>query len=189
MVEVTDRAVWRRWLEENHATAGGAWLVTWRRSSGRPSLGYEAAIEEALCFGWVDGQAGTVDEQRSKLYFAPRRSRSPWVRSNKERISRLIAAGRMAPAGMAVVERARADGSWSIFDAADRLEVPHDLAAALDARPPARASWEAYPPGIRRQVLQSIALARRPDTRRRRIDQAAEQAQRNDRPGRQITGQ
>lgn len=92
-VQPGDRATWRRWLEANHATSAGVWLVDWRRSSGRQPLGYEDAIEEALCFGWVDSQAAPLDDERSKLYFAPRRPRSAWARTNKERIERLPARG------------------------------------------------------------------------------------------------
>ena len=108
-----DREAWRHWLEANHASATGAWLVNWRRASGREAIDYVAAVEEALCFGWVDGQAAPIDDLRSKQYFAPRKAGSPWAKSNRERVQRLSAEGRMAPAGMAVVERAKADGSWS----------------------------------------------------------------------------
>src|SRR6188508_3132137 len=89
LVEVDDRETWRGGLEANHATSTGAWLVTWRRASGREPIDYEAAVEEALCFGWVDGQAGPLDELRSKLYFAPRKPGGPWAKSNRERIERL----------------------------------------------------------------------------------------------------
>jgi uncharacterized protein YdeI (YjbR/CyaY-like superfamily) len=185
MVEAHDRSTWRRWLEANHSTSSGAWLVTWRSSSGRRGLDYAAAVEEALCFGWVDGQAGTVDDSRSKLYFAPRRPGSPWARSNKDRVERLERDGLMMSAGRAVIERAMADGSWSILDAADRLEVPPDLAAALDARPPARRHWDGFPPGARKALLSWIALAKRGDTRASRIDRTAAAAQRNERANEQ----
>ena len=122
-VEPNGREAWRVWLERNHATATRVWLV-WRRSTARRGLDYNAAIEEALSFGWVDGQAAAFDEQRSKLYFAPRRARSPWSKLNKERFQRMLLAGRVAPAGIAAVERARSDGSWSILDSVERLEVP-----------------------------------------------------------------
>jgi uncharacterized protein YdeI (YjbR/CyaY-like superfamily) len=172
-VEPGDRAGWRRWLEGNHATAAGVWLVSPRRSSERGNLDYNAAIEEALCFGWIDGQAAGVDDRRLKQYFAPRRPRSSWSRPNKERFERMVLAGRMAPAGLAAAERARSDGSWSVFDTVDRLDVPPDLAAALDASPPARDNWNALPPSARRAHLARIALARRDETRAKRIDETA----------------
>jgi uncharacterized protein YdeI (YjbR/CyaY-like superfamily) len=180
-VHVDGRKAWRRWLEANHATAAGVWLVSWRSSTGRRRIDYEAAIEEALCFGWIDGQAATVDAQRSKQYFAPRRPRSPWVSRNRERIARMLQSGRVAPAGIAAVERAKADGSWTMLESAERLEVPADLAAALDARPPARDHWDAFPPSVRRGLLAWISLARRDATRARRVEEIAAAAQRNER--------
>jgi uncharacterized protein YdeI (YjbR/CyaY-like superfamily) len=105
-VELNDRDAWRRWLERNHATATGVWLVRVRRSTGRQGLDYNATVEEALCFGWIDGQAAGVDEERSKQYFAPRRTRSRWSELNQERFHRLLLAGQVAPAGIAAFERA-----------------------------------------------------------------------------------
>lgn len=183
LIEIADRAAWRRWLEENHARSTGVWLVTGRSSSSLPRIDYEDSIIEALRFGWIDGQAGTVDAERGKLYFAPRRPGSPWARSNRERVERLIAAGRMTPAGMASVDRAKADGSWSALDSAERLELPPDLDAALAGDNIARANWDAYPDGVKRHYLASIALAKRPDTRTRRIRRAVDAARRNERPG------
>lgn len=184
LVQPAGRQAWRDWLDENHETSDGAWLVTGRPNSGVPQIDYEAAIQEALCFGWIDGQAGSVDEQRSKLYFSPRRAGSPWSRYNKRRIEKVTAAGLMRPAGLAVIERAKEDGSWSIFDSVDRLELPAELEAALDSRPNARANWDAWPDGAKRFVLSSIALAKRPETRVRRAQNAADAASRNERPDR-----
>jgi uncharacterized protein YdeI (YjbR/CyaY-like superfamily) len=181
-IQFDDRAAWRAWLEANHATARGIWLVTWRPRSGRVGLGYEAAVEEALCFGWVDSTAGTVDEKRGKLYFAPRKSWSPWAASNKVRVERLIRDGTMAPAGLAVIDRAKADGSWTVFDSVERLEVPDDLEQALGADPAAAANFAAFPPSVRKQFLASVALARRPATRATRIHKVVDSAGRNERP-------
>ncbi|OGO53953.1 MAG: hypothetical protein A2V85_00135 [Chloroflexi bacterium RBG_16_72_14] len=180
-VHADDRATWRAWLEANHATASGAWLVTWRPRSGRQGLDYEAAIEEALCVGWVDSTGGRVDDERGKLYFAPRKPRSVWAATNKARVERLIAEGRMAPAGLAAIERAKANGSWEILDSVERMEVPDDLAAALDAHPPATANFAAFPPSARKMLLGWLVQARRPDTRARRIEEIAEAAARNQR--------
>jgi len=180
-VEADDRATWRAWLEANHATSTGAWLVTWRTRSGRVGLDYEAAIEEALCFGWVDSTGGRVDDERGKLYFAPRKPRSVWAATNKARVERLIAAGRMAPAGLAAIERARANGSWEVLDSVERLEVPDDLAVALAASPPAAANFAAFPPSARKQLLGWVTFAMRPETRAARIRQIAEAAARNER--------
>jgi uncharacterized protein YdeI (YjbR/CyaY-like superfamily) len=184
LVEVQDRATWRAWLAAHHATASGAWMVTWRRGSGHPALDYEDAVEEALCFGWVDSTGGRVDDQRSKLYFAPRKPRSMWAASNKARVERLIASGLMTPAGLAAIEAARANGSWTVLDSVERLEVPDDLAAALDAQPNAANSFAAFPPSARKQLLAQVALARRPETRAARIARIASDAARSERrPG------
>lgn len=180
-VHADDRATWRAWLEAHHETAGGAWLVTWRPGAGRAGLEYEAAVEEALCFGWVDSQGGRLDDERTKLYFAPRKPRSGWAATNKARVARLIAEGRMAPAGLAAIERAKANGSWEVLDAAERLEVPADLAQALDAHPPAAANFAAFPPSARKMHLAWVATAQRPETRAARIAQIAESAARNER--------
>jgi uncharacterized protein YdeI (YjbR/CyaY-like superfamily) len=177
-----DRATWRAWLEANHATSAGIWLVTWRSRARRQGLPYEVAVEEALCFGWVDGTAGTIDEERGKQYFAPRKPTSGWAATNKARVERLIAEGRMAPAGMAAIERAKANGSWELLDSVERLEVPPDLAAALGGQPPAAANFAAFPPSVRKQLLTSLVMARRPETRAERVRRIAAAAARNERP-------
>ena len=180
-VQADDGATWRAWLEANHATARGVWLVTWRQRSGRVGLDYETAVEEALCFGWVDSTAGHVDEERGKLYFAPRKPRSVWAASNKARVERLIHEGRMAPPGLEAIERAKANVSWGILDTAERLEVPDDLAAALDDHPPASVNFAAFSPSARKMLLGWIAVARRPETRVIRITKVAKAAARNER--------
>jgi uncharacterized protein YdeI (YjbR/CyaY-like superfamily) len=181
-IHADDAQSWREWLAEHHATSRGVWLVTWRARSGRsPRLAYEDAIQEALCFGWVDSTGGTVDAERGKLYFAPRRPGSVWARSNRERVERLIAQGRMAPAGLAAIERARADGSWSILMSAERLEVPEDLSAALAADPAARQAFTSFPPSTRQTLLSWVATAKRPATRASRIARIVAAAARGDR--------
>lgn len=180
-VQADDRATWHAWLDANHATAPGAWLVTWLPRSGRVGLDYEAAVEEALCYGWVDSTGGRVDDGRGKLYFAPRKQLSPWAGTNKARVERLIRDGRMAPAGLEAIERAKANGSWEVLDSVERLEVPADLAAALEATPGAAPNFAAFPPSARKMHLAWVALARRPETRVSRIAAIAEAAARNER--------
>jgi uncharacterized protein YdeI (YjbR/CyaY-like superfamily) len=181
-VFVEDRATWRAWLEVNHATSSGVWLVTWRSRSSRTAIPYEAAVEEALCFGWIDGTGGTIDAERGKQYYAPRKPNSGWAATNKARVERLIADGRMAPAGLAAIERAKANGSWELLDSVERLEVPDDLAAALAARPSAAANFAAFPPSVRKQALTSLVMAKRPETRANRVRRIADLAARNERP-------
>ena len=145
------------------------------------SLDYEAAVEEALCFGWVDSTGGQFDDERGKLYFAQRKPLSAWAATNKARVERLIGSGQMAPAGLAAIERAKANGSWTILDGAERLAVPDDLAAALKSRSPAGVNFAAFPPSVRKMLLTWIAVARRPETRAARITKIAEAAARNER--------
>ncbi len=153
MVGPFDRAGWRAWLIANHASSSGVHLVSWRRPSGRTSVAYEAAVEEALCVGWIDSVAGRLDDDRALQWFSPRRPDSGWARSNKERVERLTAAGLMLPAGLAAIEEAKRNGTWTMLDDVENLVVPDDLAAALDAAPPARDHWD---------CLQSIAPAGHP---------------------------
>jgi uncharacterized protein YdeI (YjbR/CyaY-like superfamily) len=178
-VETADRATWRGWLEANHATAKGVWLVSWRRGHGTP-IDYGEAVEEALCFGWVDSRGEVLDERRSRLYFAPRKPSSGWSASNKERVDRLIRAGRMAPAGLAAIDRAKANGTWTVLDSVEQGIVPDDLATALAGRPPAAERFAGFTPSVRKQILAWIATAKRPETRAARIRETAERAQRGE---------
>lgn len=176
------REDWRAWLAEHHASSDGVWFVSWKQATGRPAVGYEAAVEEALCFGWIDSLARTLDEERSMLLFTPRKRGSGWSRSNKDRVARLEAAGLIEPAGADVIEAARADGSWSALDDAENLVVPEDLAAAFAARPGVAEHWDAFPRSVKRGILQWIADAKRPETRARRIEETAAEAAEGRRP-------
>jgi uncharacterized protein YdeI (YjbR/CyaY-like superfamily) len=167
------REQWRAWLADHHDTERGAWLVSWKRATGRPSLPYEAVIEEALCFGWIDSTARTLDAERSMMLMTHRKPTSTWARTNKDRVERLLAAGLMQPAGIAAVETAKANGSWTVLDSVEALEVPDDLAAALDAEPGARGAYEGFSPSNRKMILWWVKSAKRPETRQRRIAGAA----------------
>ncbi len=152
---------WADWLAAHHARTTGVWLVTWRPRSGRPSLGYEAAVVEALRYGWIDSTGAGIDDHRSELWFAPRKRGSGWARTNKRRIDRLIADGRMEPAGQRVIDAAKADGSWTLLDDVEDLMVPDDLDAAFRAYAGSRANWDAFPPSARRAHLAWIVQAKR----------------------------
>ncbi|HYI33422.1 MAG TPA: YdeI/OmpD-associated family protein [Glaciibacter sp.] len=165
---------WRNWLHANHDTSSGAWLVFWRPATGRPRVGYDDAVLEALCVGWIDGLHRPLDAERTMQWFVPRSPRSSWSRVNKERVARLEREGRLLPAGARVIEAAKASGTWSVLDEADEMVLPPDLAEALDARPPAREHWESFPASVKRGLLSHVALAKRPETRERRIAQVAE---------------
>ncbi len=172
-VHPLDRAAWRAWLVANLETSTGAYLVTWRRTTGKPAVTYEEAIEEALCVGWVDSTARKLDDERSMLWFTSRRPRSAWSRPNKKRVERLLAVGLMLPAGLAAIEESKRRGTWSLLDEVEDLVVPDDLALAFAASPPARANWDAFSRSARRGILEWIVQARRPETRARRIEETA----------------
>ena len=172
-------ADWHAWLAANHTRAEGVWLITYKKAAGKPTLSYEESVEEALCFGWIDSIARKLDEERSMLYFAPRKADSGWSRPNKTRIERLMADGRMAPAGLAKIEAAKADGSWTLLDAVENLEVPDDLAAEFARYPDARANFDAFPRSARRGILEWIVQAKRPETRAKRVAETARLAQEN----------
>jgi uncharacterized protein YdeI (YjbR/CyaY-like superfamily) len=155
--------------------------VTWRKASGRPAPAYEELVVEALRFGWIDSVGRKVDDDRTSLRFSPRKARSGWSAPNKARIARLEAEGRLEPSGRAVVDAAKADGSWSLLDAVEALEVPADLAEAFDALPGSREQWEAFPRSAKRAILEWIVMAKRPATRARRVDETARSAARGER--------
>ncbi|MHB0876617.1 MAG: YdeI/OmpD-associated family protein [Anaerolineae bacterium] len=178
-IHPADRAEWRRWLEENHRRGEGVWLISYKKASGKPRLAYEDAIEEALRFGWIDGKAKAIDEERTMLWYSPRKPRSAWSRSNKERVARLTAAGLMTEAGLAKVEAAKRDGSWSRFDGAEALEVPADLAEALDANERARRNFDAMSASVKRIFLGWIMMAKRPETRAARVQRTVRAAAEN----------
>jgi uncharacterized protein YdeI (YjbR/CyaY-like superfamily) len=179
MVGPFDRAAWRDWLIANHDRSKGVYLVSWRRPTGRESVPYEEAVEEALCVGWVDSTGRGIDAQQSIQWFAPRRPRSAWARSNKERVERLIAAGLMLPAGQAAIDEAKRNGMWTLLDDVENLVVPDDLARALRAAPDAQANWDAFSRSARRAMLEWVVQARRPETRAERIARIADGAGRN----------
>jgi uncharacterized protein YdeI (YjbR/CyaY-like superfamily) len=180
-VLVTSRAQWRAWLAEHSATSPGIWLVTWKKGSGEPHVDYDAVVEEALAFGWVDSRPRSLDERRSQLLLTPRTRGSNWSRRNKERVQRLTAAGLMTDAGLAAVRAAQADGSWTALDGVEELAEPADLAARLDAVAEARRSWDAFPRSTRRAILEWLLAARTRGTRDRRLTEVVERAARGER--------
>ncbi|GAB4441336.1 MAG: YdeI/OmpD-associated family protein [Chloroflexi bacterium OHK40] len=186
MVEAPENSIhpltrdeWRAWLEAHHTRNAGVWLITFKQATGKPRVSYDEAVEEALCFGWVDSKPKKLDDERSMLWFAPRNAGTGWSRPNKERVERMLAAGQMAPAGIAKVEAARADGSWALLDTVENLEVPPDLAAALAAYPNAAANFAAFPRSARRGILEWIIQAKTAATRAKRVQETARLAEEN----------
>lgn len=167
-VPLRTRAELRHWLSVHHAASRGIWLVTWRRAELGPRIAYEDLVEELLCFGWIDSTVKTIDADRVAQRLTPRKAGSVWSRSNKERLQRLLGTDLMTPAGVAVIERAKADGSWSFLDDVEALVVPADLNTALVAGG-ALEHFQALTPGRRKQLLYWIKSAKRASTRADRI--------------------
>ena len=160
-------AEWRRWLRDNHDKAQGVWLVMYKAATGKTRLGYEDSIPDALCFGWIDSVNKPLDDERTSLLFTPRRTGSGWSRTNKERIARLLKDGRMEAAGLAKITAAKRDGSWTILDSVEALEVPNDLRRALGGA--GMRKFGALTPGRRKEHLRTLVTAKRPSTRAKRI--------------------
>lgn len=179
-VHPKSRAEWRRWLAKNHRQTEGVWFLSFRKDCG-PRLDYEDVVGEALCFGWIDSTGRILDETRAMLWLAPRRPRSAWSAKNKARLKKLVAEGRMAPAGLAKIAAAKKDGSWAAFDHVEKGVVPADLAKALATVKDARRHFDAFPPFARRVILEWVATAKKPETRAKRIAETALLAGRNER--------
>lgn len=173
---VGERAAWRAWLSAEHARCPGLWLVYPNQWTGLPRVSYDDAVEEALCFGWIDGIIRKLDVGRAYQLYTPRRPRSTWSGLNKQRIARLEAAGLLAEAGLREVRAAQADGRWDGLNEVEALVVPPDLAAALAAAPPAADRWAGFNASSRKGILGWLHQAKRPATRAARIATIARMA-------------
>jgi uncharacterized protein YdeI (YjbR/CyaY-like superfamily) len=175
LLELPDRSAWERWLEQNHQSDEGVWLKFAKTGAPRATVSQPEAIELALCFGWIDGQVGAVDEHFYRQRFTHRRARSRWSRINRDRATELIAAGRMRPPGLEEVRRAQADGRWeAAYEPQSTIPVPPDFQAALDAQPPAAEFFATLSGSNRYAFLYRIGDVKRAETRARRIAQYVE---------------
>ncbi|MBG0830188.1 YdeI/OmpD-associated family protein [Planomonospora sp. ID67723] len=163
-------ADWRAWLARNCRSEKEVWLVIHHKDSGTPSLRYHEAIEHALCYGWIDSQARKRDADSSQLRFTPRNPRSRWSGVNRRRAAQMIEQGLMTEHGHASIELAKANGTWQVLPDAESATVPDDLRESLDRNEAARTNFQSFPPSSKRLILEWVAAAKRPETRRRRID-------------------
>lgn len=179
-IHFASRAALRRWLAAEHASHGAIWLVYDKASPAAftRALTYDAIVEEALCFGWIDSLPGRVSASQAKLYLSPRKPKSVWSALNKRRVEALIESGRMHPAGLAKIAAAKADGSWTVLDSAEALKMPAELVRALKATGGTE-NFAAFPPGVRKYCLSQIALAKTIATRERRVQEIAAAAAKN----------
>lgn len=178
---MADASQWRSWLEEHHVIEKSLFLIIYHKESGVPSVYYPEAVDEALCFGWVDSTPKKRDEQSYYVLFARRNPKSLWSAVNKAKVERLLAEGRMAAAGLQMVALAKETGTWTALDGVSALELPEDLVQAFANEPQARVYFEAFPPSARRGILEWIFTAKRPETRAQRIAETVRLAAKNER--------
>jgi uncharacterized protein YdeI (YjbR/CyaY-like superfamily) len=173
------RNAWRAWLNRHHADSKGVWLVSYKKQTGKPRVAYHEAVEEALCFGWIDSKPNKLDDERFMQLFSPRKPKSPWSKLNKERVAKLIRQGLMTNAGLEKVEMAKQNGSWSACDKIETLQMPDDLKNTLAANKAAQKNFEAFPPSSKKNIFWWIESAKKPETRQKRLDETVSMAAKN----------
>lgn len=178
----TTRQHWRTWLEEHHDKTQAVWLIYPKKKSAMPGITYPEAVEEALCFGWIDSRAQPIDEVTYRQFFSPRKPASGWSRVNKERIQRLMQAGLMRDAGLRCIDRAKQNGSWQLLDEIEAGVIPADLEEAWQNRPHAKAYFWGLSRSDQRTILQWLVLAKRAVTRQKRIDELIQLAEQGQKP-------
>lgn len=174
MLKVTpkSREAWRAWLEKNHAAVEEAWLVFFKKAAGKPTLSYNDAVEEALCFGWIDGVKRALDAERYMHRFTPRKLASRWSALNKQRAERMLKAGLMAPAGERAIRRAKENGAWAAARVQKEFPMPPEFAARLARDKKAAAFFSSLAPSYQRAVCRWVGTAKREETKARRLDEA-----------------
>ncbi|MDP5120515.1 MAG: YdeI/OmpD-associated family protein [Spirosomaceae bacterium] len=172
---------WRRWLEKNHSLEKKLWLIIYHKDSETPSVYYDEAVDEALCFGWIDSSINKRDGESYYQYFAKRNPKSNWSRVNKEKIERLLSKNRIAPAGLDMIKTAKQTETWTALDDVENLIIPADLNEAFDKLTASSENFEAFPRSVKRGILEWLFNAKRAETRQKRIKEISEMAQRNER--------
>lgn len=170
------QTAWRKWLEKNHLSKQSVWLVYYTKKSAKKSITWSDAVDVALCFGWIDSKIIKVDEEASHHYFSRRKPNSTWSKINKDKVERLIASGQMAEAGMASIEVAKQNGSWTILDDVEALIIPPDLEAAFAGKPPSKAYFQSLGKSAQKLILSWLVLAKTPETRQKRLAEIVESA-------------
>ena len=178
----SSRQAWREWLQANHAKKQAVWLIYYKKKSNLPTVIYSDAVDEALCFGWIDSKAKPIDEEKYMLFFTKRKPKSIWSRINKEKIERLTKEGLMTKAGFEIIEIAKQNGSWTILDESEALIVPEDLDNAFQKSVSAKDYFSSLSRSDKRNILQWLVLAKRQETREKRITEIIELAEQKLKP-------
>lgn len=175
----TNRKQWRQWLEKNHQAEKCVWLIIYKKESGTPGIYYPEAVDEALCFGWIDSKANKRDEKSYYQFFAKRNLKSNWSKINKAKVEKLLVSGLMMPAGLMMVEVAKQSGTWNALDEVENISIPEDLQNVFDKDKAAYENWSKFPRSSRRGILEWILNARRAETRAKRIEETVRMAAEN----------
>lgn len=178
-IEAASRQAWRRWLTRNHASEKSVWLIIYHKGSATKSVYYDEAVEEALCFGWIDSKPNKRDAESYYLFFAKRKSKSNWSKANRDRADRMIKAGLMTPAGQAMIDLAKKTGTWTALEDVQQNKIPADLQRLFNSNKKAYKNFQAFPPSSIRGILEWILNAKRPETREKRIRETVTLAEKN----------
>lgn len=178
----TSRIEWREWLEKNHVSKQSIWLVFYNKASNKPSISWSEAVDEALCFGWIDSKKVAIDKEKSHQFFSKRKDKSTWSKINKAKIEKLIADGQMREEGFKSIEKAKQNGSWTILDEVEELIIPNDLEEGFKSEPDSKNFFLSLSKSVRKAMLQWLVLAKRPETRQNRIREIVELAAKKQRP-------
>ncbi|GGG73046.1 hypothetical protein GCM10007415_00470 [Parapedobacter pyrenivorans] len=181
-VYATTGREWRKWLADNHADKQGVWLIQYKKNTGKPTLSWSEAVDEALCFGWIDSIKKKLNNESTAQFFGRRKPTSTWSKINKEKVNRLIEKGLMMQAGFKSIETAKQNGSWALLDEVEKLNTPPDLAIAFELYEGSKSYFDKLSKSTRKAILQWLVLAKRPETRQRRIDEIAVLASQNKKP-------
>lgn len=173
---------WREWLQENHRHEDGIWLIQFNKKSGKPTLSWSDAVDEALCFGWIDSLKKKLDADSSIQYFGKRKPKSTWSKINKEKTEKLIAENRMSQAGLESIKIAKENGSWEILDSVENLTIPDDLVQELSKREDADDYFQSLSKSVKKMMLYWIISAKKTETRQRRILEIANAAENRTKP-------
>lgn len=164
---------WRAWLKKNHVKKQSVWLMCYKQKSGKPTITWSDAVDEALCFGWIDSVRKSVDDETFVQFFSKRKPTSTWSKINKTKIKRLIAEGLMTPAGLVCIEMAKRNGSWTMLDEVEKLTIPEDLEKAFKTKKGSKDFYLSLSKSVQKMILQWVAFAKRVETRQKRIQEVA----------------
>lgn len=176
------REEWRLWLEKHHQTKQSVWLILHKKDSGKPSVSWSEIVDESLCFGWIDSTRKSVNEESFMQLVSRRKASGTWSKVNKEKITQLIADGRMREAGLQCIEKAKENGSWTILDTVEELTIPDDLEKAFQKHREAKAYFLSLSKSAKKTILQRLVLAKRPETRQKRVEEIATLAAQKQKP-------